>query len=200
MESSEKILSSNIKKRRKALKLSQKKLAALAKISEQTLNRIEKMKQNPEDFTLGQIATVLGCTKEDLRGIGVTQAAPPPTPGAAELAEILTDALKRNRELEVKAQRRDEEREHFAKLASENKRLRSHIKVRKQQINELKAQLAAKKDEKVVESDDMPTTVNYPELSRVLNYPKLLEHIVELIRDHEEAQGLIPQPKRQSQE
>jgi transcriptional regulator with XRE-family HTH domain len=91
MESSEKILAENLKKRRKAAKLSQKELARLAGISEITLNRIEVMKQKPEDATLIEIARVLKCTKEDLLGVGMPSPLPP-TPGAAELAELLTDA------------------------------------------------------------------------------------------------------------
>lgn len=66
MEGIEKILAKNIISRRKALKMSQKRLAEKAKISPITLNRIEKLKQAPQKLNLIAIAEALGCSVESL--------------------------------------------------------------------------------------------------------------------------------------
>lgn len=66
MKTIERILADNVRMRRKALKLSQEKLAEKAKISMHTVLRLEKGRQRPQRANLISIAEALGCTVEDL--------------------------------------------------------------------------------------------------------------------------------------
>lgn len=59
-------IATNIKRRRKALHLSQAQCAVAADISPSTLSDIERSKRPPSVATLQAIADVLGCTLAEL--------------------------------------------------------------------------------------------------------------------------------------
>jgi len=85
----EQIVAANIKKRRETLGWSQLELARNAKLSETTINRIEKARQPARRKNLEAVAKALGCTREDLGHQGHEPAPPSDVPTLPEIQQLL---------------------------------------------------------------------------------------------------------------
>lgn len=103
MKTIEEIVALNVKQLRKKRGWSQTELADRAKISLQTVNRLEKMTQATRPSNLAAIAEALGTSKEELM-LDPDALEPKQAPSAAKIAQLLAESEARLEALEAENQ------------------------------------------------------------------------------------------------
>lgn len=98
MKTIEKIIGSNIRERRKALKLSQKELGKAAGLTVQSLGKIESGKRQARSGNLEEIAKALKCKREDLLHDPHVESQPSEIPDIIEFLKLWQRASKTRRE------------------------------------------------------------------------------------------------------
>ena len=186
----------NLRLAHKPKKMSRERLAELVGVDVGTIWRWETGKSFPEGKNIEAVAKVFGVSPAAISGKIEFAAAPTPEELDATVAHQARKIHALEQEVaSLKSDPAHELQRKLVQLKQEYGKLASEWHDKEK---DLKAKLKAANDK--IDSLLKGSPNPYPEFSRVLNYPEVLERVLALIRNWEDQEGLTPSVRKLSQD